>query len=78
MLDTRQVQPILERWLNPAPGEPLEETLLVRDGHLWGRRFRHGELCAVWDFEQNQLQLMDLDGQVLNTAQPTPPQTRAA
>ena len=42
----------------------IAETLLIRNGYFCGRRYRAGELEAVWFFEEDQLKIYGTDGSV--------------
>lgn len=41
---------------------PLEETVLIRDGHYCGRRFESDGMSAVWFIEENQIKSFSQDG----------------
>ena len=54
-----------------------QETVLIRDGEYCGHRFRHGQLTAVWFFEEHQLKIYDANGHVVRVVllgEEAPPQ----
>ena len=51
----------------PGSVPQWEESILLRDGFLWGRKFRAGVLEVVWDFSGNRLVFTGLDGQGWST-----------
>ncbi len=60
--------------------KPLEETLLVRDGHYCGRRFIREDATAVWFHEEGEVKFYSADGSLVD-ARPidqivTPPDDR--
>jgi len=46
------------------------ETILIRDGHYCGRRFRRGGLEAVWFIEENQIKFHGKDGGIVKVLRP--------
>ena len=43
----------------------LQETILIRDGHYCGRRFRAENFQATWFAEENEIKIYGPDGGVL-------------
>lgn len=51
-----------------ANGE-MRETVLVRDGFFFGRRFEYADLTAVWFAESEKFKVSDASGRVLLNCQ---------
>ena len=45
--------------------EPLGQTLLLRGGHLVGRRFRFAGIEALWFADEGQIKFRDDQGKLL-------------
>lgn len=45
--------------------EPLQETLLLQNGHYCGRRFRRDGVSAVWFHEEGEVKFYAVDGSLL-------------
>ncbi len=54
-------------------GEPtsslfeLEETVMIREGRCWGRKYRTTRLTAVWLIDAGRVRFYDRRGKVLRT-----------
>ena len=77
MIQTRNliatVHQLIREWQQEvAPGLPVqwEESLLLRDGFLWGRKFRADEFMVVWELAAGRLMFIDDNGQVRETSLP--------
>jgi hypothetical protein len=46
---------------------PWAETILLRDRHYVGRKFRAGGYQVVWWIEKNVVEVFDQDGQIVET-----------
>ena len=84
---TVAVQQLIDAWQQEvAPGLPVrwEESLLLRDGFLWGRKFCADGLVVVWELAAGRLVFVDANGQTRETSvqvisnQENPPIARAA
>ncbi len=60
----RSIRQLFERAGAP-PNQPIRETFLIRGGYFCGRRFRCGDLSAVWFIDENQIKLYGPNGQLL-------------
>ena len=45
--------------------QPLQETILVRDGLYCGRRFQAEQYEAIWFIEEGEIKFYAIDGGVL-------------
>jgi hypothetical protein len=43
----------------------MTESLLMREGHYCGQRFKRGEFQAVWFVEEDEIKFSDPNGNVL-------------
>lgn len=50
----------------------LQETILIRDGHYCGRRFRADNFLATWFAEENEIKIYGPDGGVLTVLSAAP------
>ncbi|MBB74131.1 MAG: hypothetical protein CMJ75_06415 [Planctomycetaceae bacterium] len=60
------VHQLIDAWQQEvAPGLPVhwEESLLLRDGFLWGRKFCADGLVVVWELASGRLVFVDENGQ---------------
>ncbi|MEE3369577.1 MAG: hypothetical protein VX346_09575 [Planctomycetota bacterium] len=60
------VHQLIDAWQQEvAPGLPVhwEESLLLRDGFLWGRKFCADGLVVVWELAAARLVFVDENGQ---------------
>lgn len=55
----------------------LQETILIRDGHYCGRRFRGNNYQAIWFIEENQLKIYGPDGGIVRVMSPDLQNTEA-
>src|SRR5262245_32920613 len=62
----RQVRAELVK-LGASQDDGLLETILIRDGHYCGRRFRMDDFQATWFLEENEIKYYGRDGAVLQT-----------
>lgn len=65
------VHQLIDAWQQEvAPGLPVhwEESLLLRDGFLWGRKFCADGLVVVWELAAGRLVFVDANGQSLETS----------
>jgi len=51
--------------LGSLNGEPISEHILIRNDLYCGRRFRCGDLQAVWFIEEDEIKVHGPDGTVL-------------
>ena len=65
------VHQLINAWQQEvAPGLPVhwEESLLLRDGFLWGRKFCADGLVVVWELAAGRLVFVDANGQTRETS----------
>lgn len=54
--------------LTHEPTEPLQETILIRDGFYCGRRFQSEQMQAIWFIEEDELKYYAVDGGVVRVS----------
>lgn len=69
----REIRKLVQQQFAEIPGgsDRIEhETLLIREGHYCGHRYRNNRLTAVWFLEENQLKVYDEAGHVVRVVCP--------
>ena len=70
----RNIRQLIEKTfasLSESPNQILAESLLIRDGHYCGHKFKSSVCTAVWFHEEDQIKVRGKDGKLLMVVKPS-------